>query len=675
MKGFLRNIGFAYPTKGFGFTKGFNSGRGFQIGTNLNPVIPQEPTLTITEFATTDGALDYAMLPRIATNPTNGVVAQVYRLGSAHLGVDSKILMRRSYDNGVNWEYIGGGGISYIVESVLDVRNPGTFYTPSGRLIVIYGVYDGSSTWYQSEYIYSDNDGDTWSSPVTMPTGTSINALANADIQPYSNKGLVDASGYLYYPTYITNATFTGCDIYMARSIDNGTTWVWDYKKVFDGINTASYLPEITTCDLGNGIWVLVARCQKINADSDINPVIIISRDYGQNWGASGAETLTWADIGTDINSDFMYLEGDGVSMGASIVAADSSHPEATFATIDGTDCIVMPYYVRDGAGLWMTYRINIMPVADLLTNGFAASVKNISQTLFSSPDGAGNGSSIYINSTLMAVVGKQEGNGVTGSQYTQLIEANNAYVRDLLTTYNTYDPNKPSLTTLVGSYAFDEESGLVCNDAHTNDYDGTIGSGVTINQTGKIGKAYSYGGDINSNVQLPASDYTSALGANVTMCGWIKYGASPTGSEMIIDMYSGTTGSRWNSCFVFAASDGTLKFDGRFGNSTYRSSGASTTSIDDGSCHFFCGRKDGGSLEIWVNGVKESSLTGVGTGNVFIGDYAAFGKALDSGIAEGSFFFSGILDQVMIFNTALTTDQIGWLYNSGAGRTYSELQ
>jgi hypothetical protein len=70
----------------------------------------------------------------------------------------------------------------------------------------------------------------------------------------------------------------------------------------------------------------------------------------------------------------------------------------------------------------------------------------------------------------------------------------------------------------------------------------------------------------------------------------------------------------------------------------------------------------DNGNYSFYLNGVKTKSMAGIGT---TLNNTVTIGRLLTS--YTSSYYFPGQIDDVRIYNYALTPDQVKVLYNGGA--------
>lgn len=224
-------------------------------------------------------------------------------------------------------------------------------------------------------------------------------------------------------------------------------------------------------------------------------------------------------------------------------------------------------------------------------------------------------------------------------------------------------------LNGLVSAYEFEETSGSTAFDSDgTND--GTI-NGATINQTGKVGQCYDYDGT-NDYTSLPSavrptSNFTISLWynadnyggtypalfggeglGNATAKGGIAISFFSSLDRMYLDIYSSTD---------------------RYSNILYDVS----TTLPTGNWHHIVLRYDGTTFSSYQNNTLIDSKN-IGSITIdwsgYIGSDVGIGRMEQAG---SYYYFDGKIDEVMIWNRALSTDDIAVLYNSGSGLAYSQ--
>jgi hypothetical protein len=145
-------------------------------------------------------------------------------------------------------------------------------------------------------------------------------------------------------------------------------------------------------------------------------------------------------------------------------------------------------------------------------------------------------------------------------------------------------------------------------------------------------------------------------ISTDITVVVWVKF---PTVSAVgiAVGKYGNSGESGW---ILLHTSAGNFKLDGRDGSGNYRSSGPSQE-IDDNQWHHVVGQRKGSIWKIFVDGAQANS-NNVGTSgsiaaaldNVYIGRYSLPG-----------YIFNGLIDEVRIYNRALSDSEIKALYEA----------
>jgi len=123
---------------------------------------------------------------------------------------------------------------------------------------------------------------------------------------------------------------------------------------------------------------------------------------------------------------------------------------------------------------------------------------------------------------------------------------------------------------------------------------------------------------------------------------------------------------------FRLLLQDGQAVFGGRDGSTHYRSSGLSSTLINDGDWHFLVGICRGDSWEIWVDGEKENS-------QYTAYKYTQLGNNLNLGLGNipqlKENFFTGALDDLRLYKRVLSAAEIEILYKAGKITAKEEIE
>jgi len=197
-----------------------------------------------------------------------------------------------------------------------------------------------------------------------------------------------------------------------------------------------------------------------------------------------------------------------------------------------------------------------------------------------------------------------------------------------------------PTDTSLKLSYAFGEGSGGTTSDSSGNGHTGTI-SGASWTTSGKYGNALSFDG-INDIVTSPDAndlDLTNAM----TLEAWVFPTATLTSPAAVI--------AKEHVYFLYANLYNNLPHGGvRIGSTNYLASG--TSPLQPNVWTHLAVTYDGTIVRLYSNGVQVSTLPATGSISVSA-------NQLWIGSSVFNEFFPGRIDQVRIFNRALTLAEI----------------
>jgi hypothetical protein len=249
-----------------------------------------------------------------------------------------------------------------------------------------------------------------------------------------------------------------------------------------------------------------------------------------------------------------------------------------------------------------------------------------------------------------------------------------------------------------IGYWRFDECQGTTANDGSINGNSGSITIGASGSQTTTgtcssptDGTGAWYNGHIgkyNSSISFDGTDDYVNLGdpsngsldfgtGSFTLSAWLRTTYSGTAFNRIIEKYnSGTTAG-----YAFYTGGGDVgKIRVYIGDGTnYRANTVNRT-INDGNWHHVLIVFDrssqvmkayiDGQLQKWNESGTTSSLSIATVGSVSNSDNLVFGSQSGS-----SGFWSGLMDDVRIFNYGLTATQVKQVYNQGSAVRFGPLQ
>ena len=206
--------------------------------------------------------------------------------------------------------------------------------------------------------------------------------------------------------------------------------------------------------------------------------------------------------------------------------------------------------------------------------------------------------------------------------------------------------------TGLVAAYNFDAGSGTVLTDVSGNGNNGTI-TNATWSTAGKFGGALSFTGKLNSWVTVPNSSSLD-LTTGMTLEAWVDPSSLSSPDQGWASAISKEHENSINDIsYALYAAEGTgAPPAGHIlvGSTDYGTVGGSALPLNTWT--FLSATYDGSTLKMYVNGTQVGS-TKI-TGSIFTtSDPLRIGGDWDSEM------FTGLIDNVRIYNTALTQAQI----------------
>lgn len=233
---------------------------------------------------------------------------------------------------------------------------------------------------------------------------------------------------------------------------------------------------------------------------------------------------------------------------------------------------------------------------------------------------------------------------------------------------------NAPATTLLNGLLAcweMNETSGTTVVD-ECGVYNGT-NLGATINQTGKLNKAY---------LITAANQYTDVGAPVVNGLSSISFSMwlYPTRRTSTSNRYYPLLGKNRptyinNHIYLFTveviARYGYYEFTLGDGSDYYRTQSGVGTYVLNQWIHV-SGTWDGSIQKLYLNGVLEDSISNTMSAIESTSDNIRIGD-LGGGRYSGLVPYFGLIDQTAIWNRVLTQQEISDLYNNGNGRAYSE--
>ncbi len=210
----------------------------------------------------------------------------------------------------------------------------------------------------------------------------------------------------------------------------------------------------------------------------------------------------------------------------------------------------------------------------------------------------------------------------------------------------------KPDNT--VGLWAFDEGNGATTKDASGNNNHGTL-NGDTKWVPGKFGTALQFDGDMDYVEVL--HDETLDITAELSIAMWVKFEDIPTRENVMIDKGPKGGNAQYYMAYEPAEEAYFLNFNGVIG--WHAGDDFNSPASKDTDWHHIAVTFDSasGTIKACVDGVcnehkTDDSLASKGEDNLIIGD----ARFLET---NRNFSFTGLIDEVAVFNIVLTEAEI----------------
>jgi hypothetical protein len=212
--------------------------------------------------------------------------------------------------------------------------------------------------------------------------------------------------------------------------------------------------------------------------------------------------------------------------------------------------------------------------------------------------------------------------------------------------------PAKVDPESIVGIWLFDEGSGDTVKDASGNGHDGEKKGNVKW-EKGKFNHALSFPGSRDSYVNIPHADSLSLT--TFTITAFLKTETVPADEGSIVTKMPANKPRNYNLRLNGPAGNVCLEFT-RGGN---WSGNTGKSVVIDGQWHQVAATYDNKSSKVYVDGILDGEKPLTGTPDANEG-------ALTMGADVGGHPFLGIIDEVAIFNAALSENDISSIATKG---------
>jgi concanavalin A-like lectin/glucanase superfamily protein len=198
---------------------------------------------------------------------------------------------------------------------------------------------------------------------------------------------------------------------------------------------------------------------------------------------------------------------------------------------------------------------------------------------------------------------------------------------------------------TIVGMWLFDEGNGDTIKDSSGNGDDGEINGAKWVE--GMFGTALEFNGSTDA-VACPDNDSLDITDV-ITVSAWIKTPQPAKNFQMIVTHGMAVWELRFN------ASSGTVHFCAQIAGVWIDQTKYSTdTILDADTWYHVVGTYDGSEVITWLDGKNDGHFDV--SGEMPLTDLAVnMGRRVEG----GGYFYSGVIDEVAIFNVALPEDDV----------------
>lgn len=224
-----------------------------------------------------------------------------------------------------------------------------------------------------------------------------------------------------------------------------------------------------------------------------------------------------------------------------------------------------------------------------------------------------------------------------------------------------SFGPDQSHLSDgLVGYWKMDEASDATRADYSGNSNTLTESSLDTVAQTsGKYGYSGDFEFDDTESISITdASQRGLDITGNITLCSWIKPESFAAAAMGVVGKW--TSGA--SSYYLSVASNETVDFS-VYSGITGSSVSSEIGSVTVGNWVHICGVYDGKNIISYVNGVPS------GDGPIpYSSGIANTSAAFTIGTANDTDYFDGLIEEVRIYNRALSSIELSQLYNFAPG-------
>ncbi len=604
------------------------------VGTDVIVSYLSDGYLYTFRWVRSDGSLVKGFIP-VPTVSTNEYVidykmvtdAQEY-VGTSYLYMaylfkradgKNRVMFSYSQDTARTWNAYQELGLS---QSELGAASVGLDYGTSGLYLCYLGTDTSAGSIIMRKSI---SFGSSWSPEISLPMD--VYGGKNKKVGP-----MVSAIGqrvavvyqYDYDSTATDRKTSGDFDVNAVVSDDEGVSW---QERLVGGTASNEILPSVTS-DVDGNFYVSFIRDGKTRVSMagsefafglpDSSSTANVSLDdfpsiYGSTISGTQTAYTTWTELS---NSNGMDIFGAEVKLKipplspSNLVATVVSNSEIKLNwkdnSLDETGFII--YYRQTGTG-----------------SGFAKIT------------------SVSTDVTSFTVT------GLSPIGYDFYVRAYNANGLSLRTIIASATPGGGTANGLVAYYPFNGNA----NDESGNGNNGTIiGAASSIDRFGNANSAYSFDG-LNNYIQIPNSSSLDINGpSQISICAWAKF--SEIKKQGIVGKW-GQIGGPQYLLYMDITNKVTFQVQPSGGVSGF----ASLTTPEINKWYFIVGVFDQSTRKLYFNGSLDNQVSNSYT-------IVSTTQNLEIGRYDETNYFNGVIDDIRIYNRALSAVEIGALYHEG---------
>ena len=609
-----------------------------------------------------------------ASKPDAGMIAggsYADAVGTAKLTANTWSYLTETYDGTTLRLYVNGTQVASTVHTgaIATSTNPLQFGGDSiygqnfAGLIDEVRIYNVALTaaQIQTDMTTPVNNGpDT--TPPTQPGTLSTNVVgaSEVDLSWGASTDNVGVTGY-----QVERCQGTGCTNFaqIATTTGTGTTY-----KDTSTVASTTYSYRVRATDAASNLSTYSNTASATTPTPDTTPPtqpgtlstnVVSASEVDLSWGAStdnvgvtgykvercsGTGCTNFAQIATTTGTGTTYKDTSTVASTTYSYRVRATDAASNLSTYSNTASATTPTPDTTPPTQPGTLSTNVVSASEVDLS-WGASTDNVGVTGYKVERCSGTGCTNFAQIATTTGTGTtyKDTSTVASTTYSYRVRATDA-AGNLSTYSNTASATTPAGPSgLVAAYAFDEGSGTTVSDASGNGHNGTI-SNATWAATGKFGKALQFNGG-NALVSVPSAAQLQ-LSTGMTLEAWVNPSAvSATWQDVI---YKGN-----DNYYLEATSTNASKPDaGMIAGGSYADA-VGTAALPANSWSYLTETYDGSTLKLYVNGTQVASVAHTGA-------IASSTNALQiGGDTIYSQYFAGLIDEVRIYNVALTAGQI----------------